>query len=58
LPSAGGFGGFEADACLLIGGPVTILKSVLLLVSTVDREGRGDAVVMLLAASAVVILGI
>lgn len=56
LPSAGGFGGFEADACLLTGGLVTVLKSVLLLVSTVDNEGRGDAVAMLLGASAVVVL--
>lgn len=53
LPSAGGF---EADACLLTGGPVTVLKSVLLLVSTVDKEGRGDAATKLLGASEVVVL--
>lgn len=58
LPKAGGFGGFEADACLLTGGPVTVLKSVLLLVSTVDKAGRGGAVAMLLGASAIVVLGI
>lgn len=55
LPSAGGF---EVEACLLTGGPVTVLKSVLLLVSTVDKEGRGDAAATLLTASDVVVLEI